>query len=219
MNFLLDLQYKCRLVIFVKEPHPGSVKTRLARDIGKIESAQWYRHESRSTIQRLSRDARWDTLLAVTPDIEGLSSRIWQRTVPRIAQGPGDLGKRFRRIFTSLPVGPTIIIGSDIPGILSMHVQNAFRLLSCNQAVFGPSQDGGYWLVGLRGPTRHLYNLFRNVRWSTRYALQDSLISLTLETIELINNLNDIDTIDDMRDHESSKKSFTLGRSLISHAY
>ena len=71
------------LVIFLKEPHPGRVKTRLGRDIGMTAAAWWFRHQSTRLIRRLGGDRRWQTVLAVSPDHEGLASRVWPSRLPR----------------------------------------------------------------------------------------------------------------------------------------
>jgi len=84
---------RARLVIMVKEPRPGRVKTRLGKDIGLTASAWWFRHQTRALLRRIE-DPRWETVLAVAPDREGLQSRIWPAHLPRIAQGRGDLGDR-----------------------------------------------------------------------------------------------------------------------------
>ena len=60
----------------VKEPHPGRVKTRLGRDLGLTRAAWWFRHQTRRLIRKLAQDQRWDTVLAVSPDVEGLESRV-----------------------------------------------------------------------------------------------------------------------------------------------
>ena len=85
------------LIIMVKEPVPGRVKTRLGRDIGMTAAALWFRHQTRSLIRRL-RDRRWDIVLAVSPDRDGMASRFWPADIPRVPQGRGDLGVRMARL-------------------------------------------------------------------------------------------------------------------------
>ena len=85
---------RAQLFIMVKEPHPGRVKTRLGRDIGMTAAAWWFRHQSGSLIRRLGRDPRWQTVLAVSPDQEGLASRVWPYHLPRWPQGRGDFRPR-----------------------------------------------------------------------------------------------------------------------------
>ena len=179
----------------VKEPRPSRVKTRLGRDIGMIPAAWWFRHQTRTLIRRL-RDPRWHIILAVSPDREGLQSRVWPEDIPRLPQGPGTLGDRMARMLRST-AGPTLVIGADIPGITRPHIARAFHALGQNASTIGPAPDGGYWCVGLRHPRRAPTTLFQNVRWSTKQALKDT--AKTLPTpIATIDTLRDIDTAADL---------------------
>jgi rSAM/selenodomain-associated transferase 1 len=194
------------LVVFVKEPRPGRVKTRLAAGIGRVDAAWWYRHATARLIARVARDRRWRTVLAVTPDAEGLRSRVWPppQSVPRSAQGPGDLGRRMARFLraepgTRIPPGPVAVIGTDIPGLRPCHLAEAFRLLSRHDAVLGPASDGGYWLIGLRNGRSAPRDLLDRVRWSTRHALADTLARLGALDVGLAARLSDVDTAEELR--------------------
>ncbi len=185
------------LVIMVKEPRPGRVKTRLGRDIGMVGAAWWFRHQTRALIRRL-RDPRWQIVLAVSPDREGLTSRIWPVDLPRAAQGRGDLGDRMGRMLRGMPKGPVCLIGADIPGISRGHIARAFAALGGSQIVFGPAPDGGYWLVGAQRYSALPSGLFRDVRWSTEHALADTLASVPGCRIALLDQLRDVDTVADL---------------------
>lgn len=183
-----------QLFIMVKEPHPGRVKTRLGRDIGMTAAAWWFRHQSGELIRRLGRDPRWQTVLAVSPDHEGVASRVWPRHLPRWPQGAGDLGDRMGRIFRCAPKGPVVIIGADIPGITPALIARAFAALGDHDAVFGPAPDGGYWLVGLKRSARPVPpRIFDGVRWSSATALEDTRASLGKAKIAYIDTLHDVD--------------------------
>ena len=185
------------LVIMVKEPRPGRVKTRLAREIGNVPAAWWFRHQSARLIRRLARDPRWQTWLAVSPDT-AMWSRVWPAELRRLPQGAGDLGDRMGRVMRSLPPGPVLVIGADIPGITPAHIEEAFRALSAD-AVFGPALDGGYWLVGLKR-VRIPATLFRGVRWSSPSALADSKASLGGGfSVSEVAELHDVDTLADLQ--------------------
>ncbi len=179
----------------LKEPVAGRVKTRLGREIGMIEAAWWFRHQSVRTIRGL-RDPRWETVLAVSPD---------GACLPRagglacIGQGRGDLGARMARIFRIMPPGPVVIVGADIPGMKRTHIRRAFAQLGSHDAVFGPAEDGGFWLVGLRHPRRAPPGLFRGVRWSSRHAMSDSMATLPGWRIGLADTLFDVDDISDLK--------------------
>ena len=185
------------LVIMLKEPRPGRVKTRLGRDIGKIAATWWFRHQSARLIRSL-RDPRWQIVLAVAPDL-AQASRVWPGDLPRLAQGSGDLGKRMRRMLCSFHQRPACLIGADIPDITRAHISRAFSALGSHDAVFGPALDGGYWLVGAKHPNRLPHRLFANVRWPSEHALADTLQGLPDHRVALIDALQDIDTGADLK--------------------
>jgi len=182
-----------RLVIMLKLPKPGRVKTRLARDIGSAQATWWFRHQTQDLIQRLSSDPRWETVLAVAPDAEGMVTRVWPKTLARIPQGQGDLGARMFRVFERFADGPTMIIGADIPNITKSLIWNGFQDLGANDAVLGPAPDGGYWSIGLRGGRPVPKGLFQGVRWSSETSLSDTLASLNGRCVGYLPELRDVD--------------------------
>ncbi len=184
------------LVIFVKEPRPGRVKTRLGAGIGLVPAAWWFRQQSQRLIRRLARDPRWRTVLAVSPDREGMASRVWPAHIARRPQGQGDLGDRMLRALAGEASGRVMIIGSDIPDITPVDIAEGFSVLGDHGAVFGPAEDGGYWLVGCRGaPPR---DLFRGVRWSSEHTLADTLANLQGRRVGFLRTLNDVDEAGDL---------------------
>ena len=181
------------LVIFVKAPRVGAVKTRLAADIGALAAWRFYRNTTARIVRRLGRDRRWTCWLAVTPDRFARQGRFWPQRPPRLPQGAGDLGARMARPLRRLPPGPVVIVGTDVPDLCAAHVECAFRALNRHDAVFGPAPDGGYWLIGMRR-RRRACDIFRNVRWSTRHALADTLVNLGPRlTVAFLEELADID--------------------------
>ncbi|MBM1689607.1 TIGR04282 family arsenosugar biosynthesis glycosyltransferase [Sulfitobacter geojensis] len=188
---------KGTLIIMVKEPRPGRVKTRLGRDIGLTASAWWFRHQTRRLLWRL-RDPRWDIVLAVSPDREGMQSRVWPQELRRRPQGRGDLGARMARMLWQVSQGPACLIGADIPAITRKEIAQGFAALGNHDAVFGPAPDGGFWLIGLKHPRRQPPHFFKNVRWSSEFALADSIATLPEHRIARIATLRDVDTADDL---------------------
>ncbi|MBO0743237.1 MAG: TIGR04282 family arsenosugar biosynthesis glycosyltransferase [Hyphomicrobiaceae bacterium] len=183
--------FRSRLVVMTKAPAAGAVKTRLARALGVANATRFARHATAALVQRLARDPRWQTILAVTPDAAA-SSRCWPRGILRLRQGNGDLGCRMQRIMDTLPPGPVAIIGTDVPGVTPAHIASAFLRLGRYQAVFGRALDGGYWLVGMRRRPRVL-EAFANVRWSSEHALNDTLARLRHVTVGFVATLADVD--------------------------
>lgn len=174
-----------------KRPVAGSVKTRLAREIGVGRATAFARHATAALLQRASADRRWHTTIAVAPD-RSVADRCWPRRVARMAQGGGDLGARMQRILDRMPPGPVLIVGTDVPGIRPAHIAEAFSRLGSCDAVLGPATDGGYWLVGLRRRPRVL-RPFAGVRWSGPHALADTLANLEGRAVALVTTLDDVD--------------------------
>ena len=179
------------LIIMVKEPRMGAVKTRLEREIGSVAAVRFYRTVSLMLIRRLASDPRWRTTLAVSPDM-AVTSRLWPSHVPRVPQGRGNIGERMERLLLSQDHRPAILIGSDIPAVRPHHIAQAFKVLTRNDAVFGAAEDGGFWLAGLNRLTR-TKDRFRGVRWSSPYALSDTLANLKAYKVGFAETLFDVD--------------------------
>lgn len=181
-----------QLVVMVKRPVAGQVKTRLARDIGVAQATSFYRHATSSVISRLARDSRWQTLVAITPDTAMGSSCLFH-SVPCIAQGGGDLGARMGRIMERLPPGPVVIVGSDCLALSNTQIDRAYKVLGNHDAVVGPADDGGYWLIGLKRRLR-CPNVFAHVRWSTPETYADTLHHMAKLRVGILETLRDVDT-------------------------
>ena len=142
-------------------------------------------------------------MLAVDPDRD-VTKAFWpSRAI--LPQGEGDLGRRMQRLFASLPPGPVVIVGSDIPAIRAAHIAAAFKLLGGADAVLGPARDGGYWLVGLKRSPRVL-RPFAGVRWSSAYALADTVANLDGKRVAFAAMLSDVDAAEDYRRERASAR-------------
>lgn len=103
------------------------------------------------------------------------------------------------RVFREFPYGPVVIIGADIPGITNAHIRQAFEALGDHEAVFGPADDGGYWLVGLKRLAAAPPGFMRGVRWSTQHALSDTKATLPSQwRVAELETLRDVDTVEDL---------------------
>ncbi len=161
-------------MVFARLPVIGTVKTRLAADIGRREALRFYRTTLTRLLLLLRPVRTWRTVLAVTPDSACRTmTRIFG--VPAVPQGPGDLGARMRRVAGSR-AGPVLIVGSDIPDLRPRHLRAALAALRGHDFVFGPAADGGYWLAGFAN-RRPPGTIMRGVRWSTPDVLAETLAS------------------------------------------
>jgi uncharacterized protein len=187
------------LVLFVRAPAMGRGKRRLAREIGDAAAANFERRTIALMLRRLSRDRRWQMRLAVTPDRAPAAAPRWARRVPAMRQGRGDLGVRMRRALLVSATRPVVLIGGDIPAVTARHIAEAFRRLRRHDLVFGPAEDGGFWLVGA-APRRHMPKLFGEVRWSSPNALADTLALLPKRlSVGFAARLEDVDDGDAYR--------------------
>ena len=160
------------VLIYTKPPRIGLAKTRLARGLGRTE-ARRIAHMTLARTLRAAVDPRWQTTLYVAPD-QAMSDTFGNAgaQIARRPQGTGDLGARLERGLAEAPRGQVLFIGADAPDISRGLIWTAFRALERHEAVFGPANDGGFWLFGLRKSTRTA-SPFRNVRWSGPHTLAD----------------------------------------------
>ncbi len=186
----------------------GLVKTRLGRQIGAGQATRFYRATAAAVLGRLGRDPRFEVVLAIAPDA-GLQTRSFPSSFGRMSQGRGDLGARMQRIMDVGKPGPVLIIGTDIPGVRAAHIAAAFRKLGSNDAVFGPADDGGFWLVGFKRFPR-IPNPFRSVRWSHAETLADVRKQLLNLRVGHVAVLSDVDEAADL-----ARQSAIIGRRVI----
>lgn len=168
------------LLVFVKPPIPGEVKTRLAREVGPETACRLYRAWVPPLIETLLRieETRIEICLAPPreePDREEVLARArkWLPFPVRWSWQRGEeLGERLANAFrTSLETGSKSVfaVGSDSPHLADKHLQENFNLLEEKDLVLGPAEDGGYYTVGMK---RDPGDLFQNIPWSTESTLE-----------------------------------------------
>lgn len=187
------------LVIFAKAPRFGQVKSRLAADIGPVAALRFYRQTLRHMLLNVGADRRWTTWLAVTPEHYAVRLALWpmapRADIAIVSQGEGDLGERMGLMLEAMPPGGVVIVGADIPAVTTAHIERAFAALGDHDVVFGPAEDGGYWLVGAVGRGRTA-TMFDDVRWSTEHALADTIGNLAPGVrVARIDTLEDVDDL------------------------
>lgn len=195
------------LIIFAKEPVPGRVKTRLAKDIGNGAAALLYELMLRHVINNVD-SLSYDIELWKTSE----SGRAYfEELIPGAAimnQSEGNIGERMSGAFRSgFAAGyrRVCITGTDCPGISFHDIINAFDALKDNALALGPSSDGGYYLIGL---SEFHPELFEGISWSTGSVLSESVEKACLMKIAyaFLAVMDDIDEI-------SCLKSFILKNS------
>jgi hypothetical protein len=189
-----------KLIVFVKAPRPGTVKTRLASSLGAAAACAAYRRLVGTLLRRLA--TLGNVELCFTPDDAGSEILSWARPKWGLrAQGGGDLGARldraFQRAFTE-GAGRVVVIGSDCPDVAASDIHAGWAALHSHDVVLGPAADGGYWLIGLRAPHPEL---FTGISWSTAAVLPETRARCGSAglTTHLLRKLSDVDTEVDWR--------------------
>ncbi len=190
------------MIVFARVPRLGTLKRRLAADLGERAALRFHLATLRRLLRRLRADRRFRTVLAHTPDaVRWPADPAW-RGLSRIPQGRGDLGARMHRAFARFPGRRVALVGCDIPAIAAADLAACFRALGRADAAFGPAADGGYWLVALnRG--RRPASPFAGVRWSGPHALADTLGNFAGRRIATLRTLRDIDTAADLAESKA----------------
>ena len=189
------------VIVFARAPRLGAVKRRLARDIGTRAALRFHLATLTALLRDLLAYRRFDVVLAVTPDRARFRLPV---RVRRIDQGRGDLGRRMNRALGCHRRGRVALMGCDIPEATAADIREALRRLGTADVVFGPAEDGGYWLIAL-GPRRPA-DLFGRARWSTEHALADTLRQFRNHRIAFVRQLSDVDTLADWHRHLAANK-------------
>jgi uncharacterized protein len=183
------------LIIFAKNPVLGRCKTRLAKGIGTENALAVYRILLQHT-SKITRNLKVDKKVFYTDFIDHEDN--WDSTIyKKELQRPGDLGQKMQAAFEAgfnEGYQKIVLIGTDLITLEASDIQKAFEALNSNTAVFGPAQDGGYYLIGL---AQMKPELFKNIPWSTAEVLTRSLEKID-DTYQLLQIKNDIDTVEDL---------------------
>lgn len=199
---------RARLLIYAKPPRMGLAKTRLAAGMGRTE-ARRIAHFALARTMRAVRGSGLDAALYLAPDraLGETLGGLWPPSLPRFSQGTGSLTERLGKGLADSPNGPVLFIGTDAPDMTSAMLRRAARLLQRHDAVFGPAEDGGFWLFGVN-KRPGLPPLFENVRWSGPHALADVRANLPATSrLALLDRLQDIDEEADWRRWNRARRS------------
>lgn len=187
------------IIIFIKNPVLGQVKTRLAKTLGNIEALRIYLELCKITRNAIE-NINCSKYLFYSEEI--IDNDAWPLSeFTKYMQRGVDLGERmsnaFRQVFSHHQ--HLVLIGSDCPYICSKHIQQAFLSLKNTDCVLGPAVDGGYYLIGLK---EMIPDLFINKKWSS-----DILLTQTLESLKIVKKsvfkMETLSDIDDSEDWQS----------------
>jgi len=196
----------------------GRCKTRLARDIGKRNSAKVQRVMTNHTIT-VAKSLQKIKLIDISIAISGLGEKNCRRWTKELGikkfnlQGKGCLGEKMKRqiiinkkFCTQNKIKNIIFIGTDLPDLCHLDLINTISKLKQNDLILGPSNDGGYWLIGLSPKiiSNYLHLPFINVKWSKENVLQNTIdnFASTKLKYKLLDKKIDIDTIVDIENRK-----------------
>lgn len=183
------------VIVFVKNIKLGTVKTRLAKTIGDIGAFEVYSELVKIT-EKATEKLDIDKRIYFSNSVVDTK---WKNDFKTVQNGV-DLGERMLNAFKEgFEVGykKIVLIGSDLPDLNETYITKGIEALNENDVVFGPAEDGGYYLIGL---SKIEESIFKNKPWSQPNLLKQTLqelqrLQITVSTLE---PLNDIDTYEDL---------------------
>lgn len=193
------------VIIFLKYPEAGKVKTRLAKDVGDDEAARIYSHMALNVIEGAIDPKSYHTIIFYDPPEREKEIKNWigekeLQYSPQIGNTLGDrITNAFKEVY-SHGADKTVIIGTDCLEVNSEIINEAISLLEKTQVVLGPAEDGGYYLLALN---QYRPQIFQDINWSTEQVL-DQTVSKILEdklSYSLLKTLKDVDTLKDLNPH------------------
>ncbi|MEM9622455.1 MAG: TIGR04282 family arsenosugar biosynthesis glycosyltransferase [Pseudomonadota bacterium] len=178
------------LAVFTKAPVAGQVKTRLARDLGDAAALAAYEQLVEQALRRLAEfadDHRCSALWISEPHAVAQSWLDLLKTDPGRGNGQdkpvhvqtgADLGARMSATIAyhfAQGAQRVVLVGCDLPLLDAAYVSEAVTALQDHAVVFGPAEDGGYGLIGLRADEQHLLPvLFDQMSWGTAHVMDHS---------------------------------------------
>ena len=186
------------LIIFVRNPEAGKVKTRLAASVGDARALEVY-ERLLEHVRSVTEPVNADRFLFYSEYVVR-GDRFDDGLYRKYVQREGDLGERMAFAF-SIPFKNAyervVIVGSDVPGISTEHIEEAIAKLAEYDAVIGPAHDGGYWLLGLRKPRPEL---FEEITWSSDRVFDQTMRKMEAAGLRVFRGpvLRDLDTAEDL---------------------
>jgi rSAM/selenodomain-associated transferase 1 len=190
------------ILVFLRAPEIGLVKTRLAKTLGDETTLSLYKCFVKDTLQTLQKTVYQPTLcyhprrkLSLITQWLGEEYDYW----PQEGASIGDkMANGFRRAFRE-GFDRVVILGTNLPDLPHHIVNTAFDALETHQAVIGPSKDGGYYLIGFRAHG-FLPAIFKNIPWGTDRVFTDTLavFGSKIASVFLLPKWQDIDEKEDL---------------------
>lgn len=190
------------LILFVKAPRAGTVKTRLQPELTAEQSLLIYRAMVEDIVCRFHPGKAWDLKIYFTPAEALEKMTAWLgNTLDYFPQTGSDLGEKMHNALAAcLQCGyqRAVLIGSDIPLLDTGTISQAFSLLTGCDVVIGPAADGGYYLIGLKQP---IDAIFRGIHWSSQHTLAQTIQTANSKNFTLmqLDKKKDIDTFADLK--------------------
>lgn len=186
------------LIIFTRNPELGKGKRRLAATVGDQAALDIYNFLLNHT-RSITRDLEVTKQVWYSEKVH--ENDLWDKAVyQKKVQKGQDLGMRMKNAFNTAFQNNdhVIIIGTDMYDMSKDDLEQAFRQLATHDAVIGPAQDGGYYLIGFK--KRLVDGIFENKAWGTATVLKDTLADLKNVNYTLLKERNDVDVYEDIKD-------------------
>lgn len=185
------------LLLFAKAPIPGKVKTRLMSNCSAEQAAEIAQLLMEASIQKACEFWPGEVYLSAWLDLEHIFFTQMRQRYPIsiMQQCEGDLGEKMRQALAEYGY-PSAVMGCDAPHMLPSALAQAYEGLRSGEPVIGPSEDGGYYFLGL---CRDADTLFLDMPWGTDQVLDETLSRA--HSIDLaLNKLPELNDVDEWQD-------------------
>ncbi len=188
------------LIIFTRNPELGKCKTRLAKSVGDEEALKIYKYLLQHTANVVKK-VNAERFVFYSENIQ--ENDIWEDAFfHKKLQHGNDLGERMQNAFEALfskKFKKIIIVGSDLLDLDEKTIEKTYHKLEESDAVIGPAEDGGYYLLGMKSLNK---KVFKNKDWGSKTVLKQTKKDFFGQSLYVLETLNDIDYLEDLKPYK-----------------
>jgi len=190
------------IVVFAKAPIKGIVKTRLAKDIDHSVVVDLYKRFVEDTVEKATQTSQSVKIFYDPPESRPHMINWLGSHLDYYSQTGSNLGDRMYNAFLEMfrsGMDGALLIGTDVPDLPVEYISEALSSILSHDAVIGPSEDGGYYLIGFRSDS-FLPEIFNNITWSSNSVFKETMkiFSHSGKSVHILKQWRDVDKYSDL---------------------